>query len=257
MNKNIPKSDFVDEQFDRYNEKPPENILIILSTQRSGSTYFCEILHNNNLCTAHEYFQPYEYMPILADRWGVPQGDIFNYKEYVRNLARHRTSINGWLGINLHARHIYLYENAAQHLPEANQYFVHIERKDKIAQAISYEIASQTKKWSSNYEGNNLVPNYNFDSIDKHLFRITEGHILIRSFIYDQNVPCAEIYYEDLVRQPNEIISKLGLPHLEQIDTKSNLKRQSSSINAEFYEKFARDKKLFLNNDKFYPKSVI
>ncbi len=102
----IPKQDFVDRQYDLEECPPVKKIIFILSTPRSGSTLLSDLIYRSGLCLAHEYFQKFQYMPILADRWGCIRDDILDKPAYLENLIRKRTSPSGWLGINLHGEHL-------------------------------------------------------------------------------------------------------------------------------------------------------
>ena len=61
----LPEDDFADGQFDRDVGTAPRTLLLILSTPRSGSTLACDLLHQAGVCTAHEYFQPYQIRPAM------------------------------------------------------------------------------------------------------------------------------------------------------------------------------------------------
>ena len=71
----LPEDDFADAQFDRDVGTPPRTLLLILSTPRSGSTLACNLLHQAGVCTAHEYFQPYQIRPAMMRRWGLTEED--------------------------------------------------------------------------------------------------------------------------------------------------------------------------------------
>ena len=111
----LPEDDFADGQFDRDVGTPPRTLLLILSTPRSGSTLACDLLHQAGVCTAHEYFQPYQIRPAMMRRWGLTEEDDAGY---CAALARYRTSPNGVLGINLHLHHLKYFERARQCLPD-------------------------------------------------------------------------------------------------------------------------------------------
>ena len=88
----LPEDDFADAQFDRDVGTPPRTLLLILSTPRSGSTLACNLLHQAGVCTAHEYFQPYQIRPAMMRRWGLTEEDDAGY---CAALARYRISPNG------------------------------------------------------------------------------------------------------------------------------------------------------------------
>jgi len=106
IKKLIPKSDFIDQQYDTDEQTPIKKVLIVLSTPRSGSTFFCDILFNCKICLAHEYLQTEQYLPVLANRWQCITNCSLDKKKFIEELSRYRTSKEGILGINIHGSHI-------------------------------------------------------------------------------------------------------------------------------------------------------
>ncbi|MEF8698119.1 MAG: Stf0 family sulfotransferase [Candidatus Accumulibacter sp. UW20] len=239
----IPADDFVSAKYDVTKISRLDKVLILLSTPRSGSTLLSDILRSNEVCLPHEYFQPYQYMPILADRWSaIGKDNILDGRQYIQSLTRCRTFVGGWLGINLHESHLHIYERLRTFFPEVPFFFVHISRSDLIAQAISYQIARQTKKWSSNFRLEQ-APEYDFDKITSLASQIQSQNFLIQKYCHSRGISCHTVVYEDLIASParclNELSLALGLP--KSLVFRTDLKRQSDSINGEWKSLYMSD----------------
>lgn len=235
----IPSEDFVASCFDKEAVGNATNILVILSTPRSGSTMLCDLLYKNDFCLAHEYFQPYEYMPILSDRWGCLQKGVLDKALYIEKLCRFRTFENGWLGINLHGEHLPYYLLMEKYLSGIKKHFVHLVRNDTIAQAVSFEIARQTGQWSSNF-GVHGECHYSYDGILQCLENIQRQTSLIQAYLKSRNLDCQTIFYEDLLQYPDETLRKIPCVSPEdELQTKPELSKQSGRKNLEWVELFS------------------
>lgn len=238
----IPREDLIDCQYDYVEASELTDILFILSTPRSGSTLLSDLIYNCGLCIPHEYFQPYEYLPILADRWGcITSQRTLNKPKFIDHLITLRTSTKGWLGINLHGEHIVYFQQFEHLFPKVRKHFVYIIRLDIIAQAVSYELASQTGQWNSNFDRQN-EPVYNFHSILGKLKKVNYQNTLIQSYLYSKKYDCEKIVYEQLTVDPFLQVQKI-IPDniLRCFELSSNLMRQSSSINEEWIRRFSYD----------------
>lgn len=248
----IPAKDFANKRYDnsQSGEKEPKGIFFLLSTPRSGSTAICDLLYRSNFCLTHEYFQPYEYLPLLAERWGCIFDGELNRKEYVRQLIKHRTSNSGWLGINLHASHLRLFAEFEQYLPNVPKVVFRIRRKNTIAQAISLDIARQTGQWSSEFKSHS-DPIYCFDGIKEELDHLSHSDALIDAYISLNKDDVTEIYYEDFAANSRDVLKTI-LPesYHEAMVIESTLRKQASAINKEWYAKFTKE--YFDTNGKGY-----
>lgn len=235
----IPPEDFVDSCFDNEIAKDPTDILIILSTPRSGSTMLCDLLYKNDFCLAHEYFQPYEYLPILSDRWGCLQNGVLNKKLYVESLSRFRTFKNEWLGINLHGEHLSYYLLMDEFFSGIRKHYVHLIRKDTIAQAVSFEIARQTGQWSSKFKTHGEC-HYSYDGILQCLENIQRQNLLINAYLKAKNLVCQTIFYEDLLQDPDGVLRRMPcVPPGHELETQPELARQAGSRNTEWTKLFS------------------
>ena len=208
----VPGEDFIDIQFDEKSNAELTDMLVIFSTPRSGSTFLSDLIYKNNICTPHEYFQPFQYMPIMASRWECILEGKLDKSKYLKNLIDFRTSIKGWLGLNLHGEHLQVFSKFEQLLPIVNFHYVHVIRNDSFSQAISYEIASQTGKWSSHFDSFGEAK-YNFSGINGRLKSFGEQNNIIKAFIKYKNINCKTISYEELISQPEKTLKKYCQSH--------------------------------------------
>lgn len=237
---NIPKQNLVDAQFDLTENNLTENILVIFSTPRCGSTYLCNLLQANNLCIPDEYFQLEQYLPILAQRWGCTINKFLEGRKYIQSLCNKRTTKNGWLGINLHSHHINTFEELRKFFPFGiNYHFIHVLRRDTLGQAISYEIAEQTGCWNSFYESSS-EPNYSFTSLNGKVKSINDGNFYIRAYIERNKLSCKDVFYEELLINPAIVVSGI-FPTSQVVNTRSAIKKQANEVNQEWRRRYQAD----------------
>lgn len=235
----IPQEDLVDAQYDVDCGAATTDLLLILSTQRSGSTLLADLLRQSNVCLPHEYFQPYHYLPLLADRWGCIENGLLNKQAYLDSLFRFRTFPNGWLGINLHGVHLETFARFGDFAGDLNMHYVHLQRRDLISQAVSYEIASQTGQWSSFFKGSGEA-RYNFRSVKKRLRFIEEQNATIHAYLAERGEPCHTIYYEDLIGKPETMLKTIAGADIEVPPLRSDaLKKQAGKMNQDWIERFS------------------
>lgn len=238
----LPDGDLSSDKFDKEN-RATESVFIIFSTPRSGSTALCDFFKNSNVCIPHEYFQPFQYMPYLAKRWKAHKDGILVPKLYVDKLCEKRTANNGVLGINLHGSHLKIFEHFLPYFPKnINFRGLVLKRRDKIAQAVSYFIASESKVWSSHF-GKRAVPIYSFEKIKSKLSSILTQEVLIDRYVALKEFPVDVLFYEDLCSS-KETIELLYGPHSERVVidlATASTKKQSNQVNDEYSQRFKYD----------------
>lgn len=237
----IPAADLSDARYDGDGDVPTTDVLVLLAAPRSGSTLLCELLRLNDGCVAHEYFQPYQYMQILAERWGCVSAGIFNEAAYVRALTKHRTLPNGWFGVNVQGTHLKHFAKMEKHFSGARFHYVHLVRQDEIAQAVSYDIAFRSKQWSSEFESHSHV-RYSFPRILRKLRAIQNQNALIRSYLMARGVSFQTITYEDLVTDPEGTLRSLPcITSDQELALAPPLRRQSGDRSTRWKQRFAAD----------------
>jgi trehalose 2-sulfotransferase len=127
---------------------------IVASTPRTGSYLLCEGLQSSGIAgRPTEVFSP-DFQAIWRRRWGMSQNAGF--AEYFQRAIRHGTTSNGVYGLKIHWMHVQTlatqagfagaYDDILEYLfPQSR--FVHMTRRDRRAQAISYYRALSTNEW--------------------------------------------------------------------------------------------------------------
>lgn len=239
--KMIPAEDFADARYDETEETQTTDVMILLSTPRSGSTLLCELIRENHGYTAHEYFQPFQYMPLLADRWNCHSDGTIDGAAYIRALRRHRTHKNGWLGINLHGNHLPYFSSIERYLGDLRVHYVRLRREDQIAQAVSFEIAMQSRRWSNHFDSK-AQAKYSFRRTLRMLEVIRNQNTVIQSFLAERRVPYRDLTYECLVARPEETLRSLpGIPPDHLLSVTPRLCRQANGQSEEWTRKFISD----------------
>ncbi|KHT60318.1 hypothetical protein RJ44_04575 [Alteromonas macleodii] len=239
--KRIPQEDLISESWDTEKVNFPKKLIVLLSTPRSGSTYLCHKLIENKTCVAHEYFQPFEYMLIAGDRWGCHDLDGINLVKYVKQLINKRTTDNGILGVNLHGHHLPYFESVLNLLPFSDISYIHLERREKLSQAISYEIASQSNNWSSQFK-NDAELKYSSVNIRAKMNRLCDINRQIKLFLKKNKINAQHVFFEDILDGTVELSSLTGQHEPFNAEfPKINLERQSSLINKEWARRYSKE----------------
>lgn len=189
---------------------------LIAFTLRNGSTLLCDYLTQNGMGSPTEYFQ---YPFGEANRWayqalGVPTDDFVGYLRELRAQAP-----NGIFGAKLTWDHkLVLLENARRLDPKIQELedlfpgvkWIFVQRRDKIAQAISLWRAVKTGRWHSlDPKVENAQLEYDYFGIIWHLFTILFDEYLWEDYFQRRGLQPATVYYENLVRDPNNTIMQL------------------------------------------------
>lgn len=240
----LPPEDFINATFDIQKVTPTRNVLVILSTPRSGSTLLCDVMRKNGMCLPHEYFQPFEYLPLLAQRWGCIYDNKLIPAMFVEQLCRFRTFANGWLGVNLHGSHIPVFRFFSDYFPDVHFHYIHLFRRDLVAQAVSFCLAEQTGMWSSNFRprDDQRVSGYDFEAIEAATREIEHQNLLIRAFVATGQLKCREVVYEDLVAGSRELSEYLAalFGTTVAVEFRTDLRKQGSSLNDVWRETYCR-----------------
>jgi len=132
----------------------PRVSYIVASTMRTGSYLLCEGLEATG-CAGHprEIFCP-ERREMYAGEWELPGGIAFD--DYLRAAIEKGTTENGVFGTKIHRHHLAPLAKEAGFDGEPAQVlrtlfpgakYVHLRRRDRRAQAISWYRAKITNEW--------------------------------------------------------------------------------------------------------------
>lgn len=220
--------------FSSYNGTPAHSYLIA-STQRSGSYFLSHLLHSTGQLGA-----PLEYLhPEHAEPW-QRELEADNFPAMMHKLFERRTSPNGWFGIKAHWDHFeFGRKNGLDDLVRVER-FIRIERRDRIAQAVSLALARQTKAWLSMQE-QIREPEYQDHAIERALNTLNRQSRKWDEWAAAAGVRPLQVYYEDLVAEPlevvNEILDEFGLERMASLPPVATSK-QASAVNQEWKKRY-------------------
>lgn len=184
---------------------------------------------------AAEYCQPHQIIPYLMnERPWVARDNKLNMRDYADYLMNYRSGASQNLFINIHASHVSIYDRLSGHLPELKSAFL-LFRRNIVAQAVSYYIASETKVWSSGYEASDAAePEFDYAKIRERLLALIQGCFDNANRFASLNPQV--IIYEDYLEQ------KMSFARLNAVASASDAtiitKKQSTGVNRAFAERF-------------------
>jgi len=217
--------------------------VFVLFTNRCGSTYFGDLLRTSGLYNSAG--EPLNWQTVVkrSEKLGLP-----SFAHYLRGLRRRavagRLALKASLGQFDFLRRAGLLD---QVFPRRR--VIVTERVDKIAQAVSWVIASQTLQWNSERQpdGQAVTPSYDFDAIQRYVTAICDTHRDMDIYLALHGETFCKVLYEDLVDDPvgrmGRVLRFLGHPDAEARPEEVRLKKQADSLNEEFRQRFIADLK--------------
>jgi len=247
--------------------KPTSNELIkpqvsyaVLTTPRSGSTYFCDLLSSTGIAG-----YPLEHMRLASNELALNCN--FNYLRLLYNLMQHRVSDNGVFGTKLISHFLFELRKAKPNFkkifPAIDKYIILV-RKDKIAQAVSLVLAQKTEVWHIHKKPNQNNANYqayqsalnNIKISDELLLEVKQKHKFIvnqenrlRNILNANQIEPLEIIYEDIVEnaesQINQVLDFLEIYHPSRptINIDSQIKKMPSELSQEIIRQYKHQNK--------------
>ena len=193
----------VGEVFDQLPAAGPARSYVIASVPRSGSTMLARSLEAAGAGVPAEYLNPL-VRSLLAERWG--QMDLPAYLDRVR-LAR--TTPNGVFGLKSHFNHL---RSVAEWFEPAEligpAVWVSLTRLDQEAQAVSFDIARRSGRWSGDQQRRRYRPlRYDPAAIRRRLDEIHAQEIGWERFFIRAGIDPVRITFEALIDHPTETIS--------------------------------------------------
>ncbi|MFO7803951.1 MAG: Stf0 family sulfotransferase, partial [Desulfovermiculus sp.] len=175
-------------------------------------------------------------------------GGAQNVRKYLQTCFQYRTTQDGVFTCKAHWNQFqpFLKKGVLQEY-FAGARFVLIRRRDLLSQAISYEIATQTGQWSSNWS-KGREPEYSRQAITKKMQSIISQNANWRLFFARNAINWQEVVYEDMLANPEDTIQRAVdhlVPELEitaqaELST-SGLKKQGNDLNTQWKERFIQE----------------
>ena len=184
--------------FPLFHETPPLKYMVA-TVPRSGSTFFANTIWSTGCLGCPLEYTNLRGVGLMRDRFRHMQS-----KDYWTQVQKIRTSPNGIFGFKTFVPDLVdILRSQPDLLPLVDSRLViYFTRRDKVAQAVSYYLASKTGRWSFDSSLPGAVE-FDFNSIEFYLnlidvqerdwetlFRVTDTHPL-------------RLYYEDFVNDPH------------------------------------------------------
>lgn len=183
---------------------PPPVRYVLASSPRCGSNMLARALWHTGVAGFPEDYLADAHVLDYFERRGFDADDPDGLPAaHVRALMRCRTSPNGVFGIKVHAGHLAALEVDPHELLCAPRY-IHMVRRDRLRQAISYTVAEQTGVWI--VDGTHLptgrassTPRYDHDGIRRHLRMLDHDAATWARYFDRHRVTPHVVVYEDLL----------------------------------------------------------
>jgi len=196
-------------------DQPPSLLrcfVVIATSGRSGSHMLSRLLKQLGYGIPVEYYHTI-YRDSFAHRWGVKTSAASFLIDFFDALISHRTT-NGTCAVKcLQNQFAALSAGLAARSPVPGLCYIHLWRRDSLAQAISYRLAQQSGVWNFTAEPT-TTPNRDLDIFD--LDALAELRCMLtaeeqnwRQHFQQCGVPVAHVAYEDLVRNREQELRRL------------------------------------------------
>jgi LPS sulfotransferase NodH len=218
--------------------KSPERTLIIASSPRSGSSYFCQLLDTTGLTRmTEEYFEEKVYL----DR-GLACPTVAEKMVRIDRMSRTESNL---ISIKLFPNHMAtVLKHGLIESAFCNPHYVFLRREDFLGQAISFARASMTDKWTSQEEGRAVELVYNDAAILAAIRRLARLDAWWETFFATRDVPLLRLSYETVEAEPAgsmaAAINFFGFdPKLYPAEpTEVTLSRQRDAVSEEWRARF-------------------
>lgn len=213
-------------------------VYIIASSGRSGSH-----LLGNLLFQTGQLGSPLEYLhPKHKLRWqkDLNQPDMRGTLECL--MAR-RSSASGWFGIKAHWGQFSQAITQEPLLPWLDvQRYIRLSRTDRVAQAVSMEIARQTGAWIS-WQDRKQEPVYDRDAIASSIQSLTQEDEAWDAHFAQVGATPIRVTYENLTHNPHATVASicqdLGvLAPQSAADMTAAPKKQGTTLNDDWVRRF-------------------
>jgi LPS sulfotransferase NodH len=200
----------MDARLDFPRSVPLRKSYIVASSYRCGSTFFCSELWRTGVLGA-----PAEYVNIGAGRQlrdvMMNRLQAASAEDYFEKLLACRTSRNGVFGMKVHFHH---FEPALSWYPSMTKVlspvtYIYLNRRDKLAQAVSMAKAMQTDAWTSMDGVPEITLRYDEAFITQCLEDIQQQRLGWLRWFEMNNITPFVVNYEDLVADKASVIRRI------------------------------------------------
>ena len=177
----------------------------ICSTPRCGSHFLGHLMHQTG-----RFGYPLEYFhERRLPRWKARAASE-GFADTISFLRARRTTPNGCFGIKLH---FFQLKNTDGHIARdelLTQFkFIHLRRRDALAQAVSYAKANQTGVWISG-QTSKISAEYDRDLIRRCLNQIQIDSASWLAFFATFGIDALDVTYEDVAQHPARELQRIA-----------------------------------------------
>jgi len=221
----------------------PTTCYLICSAPRSGSHLLSYLLTDTRLAgTPQEYFNPW----FMGDAKNEFPEKLFYDQGHVAGLIEKYTSPNGVFGMKAQFDQVadFVGLGRLDSLFPTRLEYLFIQRRDKLAQAVSLARAEQTNQWMGDQPAQR-EPQYNYFQIWSCLREINLQQKGWETYFMEKGLSPFRVVYEDLAADPEPVI-RAALEFL-QIDLPADFQmprpripKQADALSADWAARFAR-----------------
>lgn len=233
-----------------------QNFYVICTTPRSGSNLLSDLLFSSGVMgQPSEFLNPNGTIPPLAKQYNLvdPKGQLF-LTQYLNSVVENQSSPNGVFGLKLlFDQFEVFYDYACVKKLLQKSKFVLLSRKDFISQAVSLHIATETDAWKSFEEDKSKrqLVEYDEKKIAYFVERIIQHNLRWIEFFTVNKIDYLQVYYEDILKQPNKICQNIckfvgvETDYLFKLE-KSRFQKQGDELNQKLADTFRNNSTLNL-----------
>jgi len=182
----------------------PDKKVLILSTARTGSNLFCDVLTHTGLCgQPQEWFNSKFFNAYMK----LPGNEKASFQDYLKSVLLNTTSSNGVFSVKVHIIQMLELESRGVNILDLKfDHVVYLYRNNKVDQAVSLAKALKTDQWVSGIKSNGqakAVSNYEISEALNATLKMQN--------VYEEkykHVVCDEYSYEDFSDQKNTKVFK-------------------------------------------------
>jgi LPS sulfotransferase NodH len=258
-----------------HDQPPPARLtgsVVVASTQRSGSTLLCSALERTGLVgIPREYLLPQflesghrvlgaphptarEQWQRLLRRlrlerawWGYREIDPSTMAPYIQALVARRSSANGLFALKVHWEHFEFARRmgfSPALLPQPITW-IHLERRDRIAQAVSFEKAMRSGAFAANEERSHSVDRLPYDDggIQRTYALLRQSASGWERYFQSAGITPVPVVYEELAADYEGTITRVleALGHQDVPVPPPLLQRQANALNERWIATFRRN----------------
>lgn len=241
--------------------------LILCATPRSGSTLLCDLLTASGVAGRPASFYRREGIGDWAERLGVPAGEGIAFERaYLEAVRQHGTGDTGMFALRLMWPSLpELSARLAQLIPglpsDAARFehafgtplYLHLSRRDKVAQAVSRLKAEQTGLWHLTADGSERertappqAPRYDGDRLAAFVAEAEADDAAWTAWFAQQSITPLRVHYESVSTDPGAavatILSTLGRSPEAARAVEVRTARMADAENLTWIDRFTRER---------------